>query len=393
MQGVHGNLGLPGGWAGLAILAIFATSIIIGLSFGGSGTQAAAAAGNENWRVAEPVTYENLSVFPVLAKNTADTSAFATLDEALASGDAVVSEQGAEMIRRSREGAGTPDYRTVPLRESGAQVNQLVLVNRGKRPLLLLAGEVISGGKQDRIIGKDRIVPVGGEPLPLNVFCVERGRWSVASAFVAAKMMAHPSVREKAAVAQNQSEVWATVQAGTSSNLEASSRVANAAPALSADALRELESTEAPTGSYVKMYGSPRVKGSVENFAQEVERRFARATANLKDEHLVGVVVSYGGEVAWSDVFASQQLFERYWPKLLRSYVVEALARPELKERASVEDAREFLTRAGGHERAESEPGVYRWIERTQDSFADIELESLAPKTMTLHWLKVLRTN
>ena len=89
----------------------------------------------------------------------------------LANGDAVISEQGG-YIRRSRDGEAPQGF------SSGAQVNQLVLMNRGKRPLLLLAGEVVSGGKQDRIIGKDRIVPIGAAPLPLDVFCVEHGRWT-----------------------------------------------------------------------------------------------------------------------------------------------------------------------------------------------------------------------
>jgi hypothetical protein len=135
------------------------------------------------------------------------------------------------------------------------------------------------------------------------------------------------------------------------------------------------------------------VSGSVENFAQEVLRRFNRASGNWKGEHVIGVVVAYGGEVAWSDVFASSQLFDRYWPKLLRSYMVEALARPGTKEQASVDDAREFLRQAKGHERAESEPGVYRWIERSENRETEIELIALAPKTLTLHWMKVLRTN
>src|SRR5213592_4751072 len=85
---------------------------------------------------------------------------------------------------------------------SGASVNQLVLINRSKRPLLLLAGELVSGGKQDRVIGKDRIVPVGAPPLPLDVFCVEHGRWTGSSQFAAAKTIVHPSVRERAAVDQ-----------------------------------------------------------------------------------------------------------------------------------------------------------------------------------------------
>lgn len=391
MQGVQGSFMHQRGLAGQAVLAILAASLAIGVAFGGGEPRAVAA--NENWRVAEPVTYENLSVFPVMSRGAADTSGFVTLDEALASGDAVVTEQGAQAMRRSR--GGTPEFQNVPFEEGGgARVNQLVLVNRGNKPLVLLAGEVISGGKQDRIIGKDRIVPVGAEPLPLEVFCVEHGRWTTASdKFAAAKMMAHPSVREKAAVSQSQSEVWAAVRSGTTAEPSVAAGIAGASPALTTADLAALEHTEAPTGSYVKMYGSRQVSGSVENFAQEIEKRFSKATANLKGERVVGVVVAYGGEVAWSDVFASTQLFDRYWPKLVRSYVVEALARPQLRERASLDDAREFLSRTGGRERIESEPGVYRCVERTEGRYAEIELEALAPKTMTLHWLKVLRTN
>jgi len=160
--------------------------------------------GEEGWRLAKPVTYENLTIFPIVAAQDSDTSGFETLDEALASGDAIVSEQGSGM-QRTRDGRAQPSY-------SSAQVNQLVLVNRGKRPLLLLAGEVVSGGKQDRIIGKDRIVPIGAPPLPLDVFCVEHGRWtSGTDKFAAAKTMVHPSVREKAAVDQDQGQVWAAV--------------------------------------------------------------------------------------------------------------------------------------------------------------------------------------
>jgi hypothetical protein len=108
---------------------------------------------------------------------------------------------------------------------------------------------------------------------------------------------------------------------------------------------------------------------------------------------VVGVVVAYGNQVAWSDVFASSNLFENYWPKLLRSYVVEALARPARIEKASLDDARDFLRPARGHIHEESEPGVYRWREQSEGREAAIELEALEPKPMTLHWLKVLRTN
>src|SRR6266849_940775 len=318
------------------------------------------------WRLAEPVTYENLTIFPVVSPEAAETSGFMTLEEGLASGEVVVAEQGGDILRRTRDAA--------PM------------------GLVLLAGELVSGGKQDRIVAKDRIVAPRADPLPLDVFCVEHGRWSAGSKFTSAKPIVHPSVRERAAVDQKQTDVWAAVRGGTTST--ASGGVAAAPPRISSHALDAAVATEARTESYAKLYQSSAVGVPIETFTEEVERRFNRAVAKLnKGEHVVGVVVAYGAEVAWSDVFASPAMFERYRSKLLRSYVVEALARPQTKESASADDAREFLRPLEGRESVESEPGVYRWRQVIQGHYAEIELQALRPVNLTLHWLKIHRTS
>jgi len=336
------------------------------------------------WRLLEPVSYENLTVFPVVSSSGYDTSAFLTLEDGLSSGEVTVREQGGDVIYRNRDGS-----RPAVQNYGGPSVNQLVLVNHSKRPLLLLAGELVSGGKQDRVIAKDRIVAPFAEPLPLTVFCVEHGRWSAGSQFNEAKTIVHPSVREQAAVKQKQGDVWAAVSAG--------SVVAAAPSAPAAEVSRaELDATmqsEAPTQSYSKLYGSRRVSASVETVVSEIQRRFRKETSGLKGERVVGVVVAYGGEVAWSDIFASDELFNHYWSKLLRSYAVEAVARPTVREKASADDAREFLRRLNGREQTESEPGVYRWREINEEGLSQIELDALAPKTFTLHRLVVRRTS
>src|SRR5229473_4998882 len=104
------------------------------------------------YKVLEPIRHGSLTVFPVVAPKSYSTGEFLTLDEGLRSGDVVVTEYGnvrGLMRRRTRPAIQ---------RESGAEVNRLVLINNSKRPLLLLAGEIVTGGKQDRVIGKDRIV-------------------------------------------------------------------------------------------------------------------------------------------------------------------------------------------------------------------------------------------
>ena len=317
----------------------------------GSGSPPPKAEGD--WRLLDPISYENLTVFPVVSSGGYDTSAFLTLEEGISQGAVVLREQGAETMIRDRDGS-----RRGVWSGSGPSVNQLVLINQSKRPLLLLSGELVSGGKQDRIIAKDRIVAPGSDPLPLNVFCVEHGRWSAGAQFTAADTIVHPSVREQAAVKQKQTDVWASVMTGSSA-----SRAGTA--------------------------GAP----SVDALVNEIQRRFRKETAGLKGQQVVGVVIAYGDEVAWSDIFASGELFAHYWNKLLRSYAVEAVARPALRERPSTDDAMEFLKRLEGREETESEPGVYRWRAINQGGVSQIELEALSPKVMTLHRLMLRRTS
>src|SRR5258707_10772249 len=238
-----------------------------GLALVGSGHGSPAAPSSHpegEWRLLDAVTYENISVFPVVSPYNQDTSLFLTLEEGLATGEALVRAQGSEGLARSRD--GRPIYTPQP---TGASVNQLVLINLSKRPLLLLAGELVSGGKQDRVIGKDRIVPVGARPLPLDVFCVEHGRWTGSSQFAAANTIVHPSVRESAAVDQVQTKVWAAIAGGTTASVTVSSEAAAALPAaprISSDALAQTITVEAPTQSYRKIYEGRRVGGSVDSF-------------------------------------------------------------------------------------------------------------------------------
>ena len=124
------------------------------------------------YKVLAPISRGNLTIFPVVADTTHDTRNFLTLDEGVRSGDVVVSEAGSVRPLVRRQG----DY----LPRDGAEVNRLVLVNNSDRPLILLAGEIVTGGKQDRVVGKDRIVPPKSDPIDLAVFCVEPHRWVAA---------------------------------------------------------------------------------------------------------------------------------------------------------------------------------------------------------------------
>src|SRR5713226_9124028 len=318
-----------------------------------------------------PIRSGNLTVFPVVASKSHDTAEFLTLDEGLRSGDVVVAEAGqARGLIRNRPGEPPMMH---PIRD--AEVNRLVLVNNSKRPLLLLAGEIVTGGKQDRVIGKDRIVPPESDPVDLSVFCVEPGRWVAANGKVqfsgggiGGGVFAAPGVRASAMAAKSQQQVWDSV--GKSKDAMAMS--------VPAPAAAEVNSTT----SYARVMDNKEVQEKVKSVAEPIQRNYESVIRQLRDKNAVGVVVAVNGEIVWADIFASTQLLQKYWPKLARSYATEAVVTRAKGGEASSKDAQKFLDDLQGrHETAETEPGVYRQTEISGDGFKVFELTSLLPKT------------
>jgi len=339
---------------------------------------------NSGYKVLDPIRHGNLTVFPVVAAKSYPTGEFLTLDEGLHSGEVVVTEAGSVqgLVRRH----GTPIHR-----EDGAEVNRLVLVNNSKRPLLLLAGEVVSGGKQDRVIAKDRIVPAESDPIDLSVFCVEHGRWVVTSERFGASqamygsaigapipkastpmaIMVQPSVRAKAMGDKNQQEVWDEVSKQTSAMKV---QVANGAPSAARDM--------ATVSSYARVNENQEVQKYIESVARPIEQSYQSLIHQLRDRNAVGVVVAVNGRIVWADVFASTDLLSKYWPKLVRSYASEAVVTRSKEMGLTTKQADAFLADMQGRkEMIESEPGIYRHTEVTGDGFKAFELTSLLPKT------------
>jgi hypothetical protein len=320
------------------------------------------------YTVLAPIRHGNLTVFPVVAARSYDTEEFLTLDEGLRSGEVIVTESGSlqPLMRRRR----------TPTPSGSAQVNQLVLVNNSKRPLILLAGEIVTGGKQDRVIGKDRIIPPESDPLDLGVFCVEPGRWvgssdrfgvgGTAAGAVPAPMAA-PNVRAKAMADKDQQQVWSEV---------AKTRAAMSLKGTSTDA-RVMQNNE--------------VKQRVDSVAGPIQRNYQRLIQQLRDQHAVGVVVAVNGQMVWADIFASTNLLEKYWPKLVQSYAAEAVVNRTKDREADSKQAQEFLDHLDGrHETVDSEPGLYRHTEIVGAGFRAFELTSLLPKTgFDLHVAKM----
>ena len=357
------------------------------------------------FRVLAPIESGNLLLFPVVradGKSVAETP-FITLDEGLKSGEVEVTEAGRArgLVRPRGDIIGVPPYNDgqsidhprPPQAEReedysrGDEVNTLVLVNHSRRPLLLLAGEVVTGGKQDRIVAKDRVVPADADPIDLSVFCIEPGRWTESAATFGASnkssahsFMVQPKVRERAMVEKDQQQVWDSVH-GAISQME----MAAAPPSVGSGASNYIPGFTGTT-SYAKVMQSEAVSEKVDEAAAPVMQAPEQVLAELRADHAIGVEVAVRGEIIWSDLFANTDLLSRYWTKLVRSYAAESLT--EGQDHAApgaapaITDAQHFLDApVSGTETSDSEVGVYRYRELTSGATETFVLESLLPRT------------
>ena len=360
-------------------LASAATLLLLAAAipcFLGPSAQAGLPHSSGRYAVLAPITHGNLTIFPVVSGESHETKEFLTLDEGLSSGEVVVTESGqvGTMIRRRGQ--------IRPVR--GDEVNRLFLVNNSQRPLLLLAGEVVTGGKQDRVVGKDRIIPAESDA-DLDVFCVEPGRWTARSsskfgavgAYGGGAYMAQPSVRAQAMDKKDQQGVWDQVQkskSGMAARINDGVSAGEPPPPAAAEI--------ASTSSYARVMENREVAKQVDAVAAPIQHSYESAIRELRARNAVGVVVAVNGRIIWADMFASPELLSKYWPKLVRSYAAEAVETAAGAGKITMQEAQEFVDQLGGrHESVDSEPSVYRYAEITGDGFKVFELASLLPKT------------
>lgn len=352
----------------------------------------------QGWRLGAPVRHENLTIFPVLSDESGGTDEFITLDAGLRSGKVKVTEMKAQSRRipRQRRQSSNSAQRQRPnvqrniaqeqvaYESDGAEVNKVLVTNNSGKTLVLIAGEFILGGKQDRIVGQDCIVASTNTPVPIDVFCVEHGRWEETSfgrsrteshsrgsgagmgggmAFVAApEVMAAPKVRANAQANKSQSDVWSEVAEKVAKN-----------------------SVSTSTGTLNSVYNDKKVNNQLSDYQNAIKAKFA-------DKNIIGAVVAVNGKILSADVFASPQLFQAYQEKLLKSYALEAVSADEPKsDEVKATDAEAFLSKSDGAESAVEKGGVYRLAEKQSDADASFELVHTKKEAKLIHFNRVIK--
>jgi hypothetical protein len=248
----------------------------------------------------DPIRYKQLTLIPVVEKKAA-----------LDSGDYLTLAAGLER-------------KEVDVREAGrgGEVNRVTVQNRSARPLLLLGGEVILGGQQDRIIGKDTLVPPK-QTVSVEVYCVEHGRWNGAAAFTTSGGMAESKLRVRAKYRGNQMEVW--------------DEVAKKNASLGA---------ESQSGTYRRLAAGDEGKKATEPYRKHLAEALKALPQN---DHVVGVVAAVNGQIVSADIFATPKLFASYRDRLLDSLFITVADVPEAPKQPAAPqpaDVKAFMDKA-----------------------------------------------
>ena len=317
--------------------------------------------------IQKAISFEALTIFPVYAKKKQDEREFITLDEALEKEYAIITETGTDQMQTQNI---IPTEEEIPNQEfnyddiqqqvgemstGSAQVNKLFIENKSAFYLYLMAGEVIIGCKQNRVIAQDTIIKPHSEQVPLDVFCVEQGRWvNETHSFNSHKTATHSKLRRTAQEQYNQSAVWDEISRKSGIHKVSSS-----------------------TNAFNEIYEDKNIQLEIGKY----EERLLKSFLNLKQ--MVGVVAVVEGRIMCADIFSNSKLFHKLWPKLLKSYILDALESDKKKINANakitknqVETFFEELKNANVEKKHISGVGVNRRLKTNKMSAFETTLEN-----------------
>lgn len=237
-----------------------------------------------DYKISGPYTSNNLSIYLVHASEKTSGKTYMTLDEAM-------------------------EHRLVIVYET-SDVNTLLVANISKEEVYIQSGDIVKGGKQDRVVKEDMILPEMSGKVPIQVFCVEHGRWTQrgsesAGHFESSKQSIAGNAMKIAVRSDgDQREVW--------------SKVAEAQDRLEKNIAAPVKSNKSASSFQLTLESQ---------HLRENTKPYEDALSPLIDKHrdAVGYVVAINGKVTSADVYANHSLFRKLWPKLISSAAVEAV--------------------------------------------------------------------
>ncbi len=321
-----------------ALPMVFAAAAVTGAFFHHTPADAAP---DPVHRLSEPLAHENLAIYLVRG-TSAPGAAPATLEEALVNGSIVVHETG--------------------------NVSELLIENTGREAVFVQFGDLVKGGRQDRVLTSSLLIPPNSGKIAIGAYCVEQGRWArrgkedvsrfssssaqifsreakvaIARAPLDRDARGHvdPAQRtdphlnrlaiqrgeQRGGPIGGQSEVWRSV-----SSVQGLLGEKLASPVAAEESQTSLQLT----------LENERVKKAQEGFLTALESKA------LEGDDVIGVVIAINGKIASGDIYPSNGLFRKMWPKLIRAAATEAVANQKdgVPAAPAASEAEKFLAEA-----------------------------------------------
>lgn len=235
-------------------------------------------------RLNEPVCIQGLGIIPLVANEEITVPKMDLLEEALRQGTVRITETS----------------------ESG-EVPFLKLENTGEQPLLILEGEELVGGKQNRIVNTS-IVILGGIAIKIPVSCMEAGRWTSRREDFASGEAVFPA---KSRARQKESVSYSLLREGTFRGDQG--RVWDEVSL----SLHQM-SAASPTADFraARLKATHRIEAFVEAFHPAAGQ--------------VGAIFISKNGILGLELLATAELFGRCAKKIIRSFAFEVLADDDL---------------------------------------------------------------
>lgn len=277
--------------------------------------------------------YKNLRLYPIIANTTfiehhKNLGKFTLLKEAIEQNKIIISETGAtnlgqqnnqnnqnnnnvnnnqnQGINNQNQQININQSNNANIQQSSygngdvsGTVNTLLAKNVSADTIFIMAGEVVKGGKQDRVIGQD-IVLAPGQEVNLSAFCVEHNRWTTTNGnngqFNGYFNVSSMDIRKIVTEEKDQSGVWNKVDEHTSKN-----------------------GASSDTKTYTNLENSAEYQEQLKGYLAKFQDSFKGDTT------VIGVIAVTGDQVIGCDLFATHQLFIDSYSNIIHSYIGHAI--------------------------------------------------------------------
>ncbi|MBS1564281.1 MAG: hypothetical protein JST39_07815 [Bacteroidetes bacterium] len=230
------------------------------------------------------ITYKNLKLIPIKWKPGGGgmmgaVPGMISFSQAMQQGLITVQERGSSSVEN---------------------VHWLSLYNNSDKNIYVSSGEVMMGGRQDRMVMHDTIVPAHSGRNDLAVMCVEEERWSEKDKKFVYQQTANNHLRRTLDEARNQALVWKEIN-------------------------RQLEADKIKnkTFAYLARQQDKNYTALQMEYWNFFQKKFYRKFRS--DSNVVGMVCMTSDKIIGSDIFVGTNLFYGQLQSLLKGYIEEAI--------------------------------------------------------------------